>query len=134
MRRLTIIEHISLDGVIQAPGGPDEDDYPYGGWAAPHRDLAAREAIVAALGETFALLLGRRTYDIWRGYWPKAESGPMADTLNAATKSVATHRPDGLTLGRSRASDRTSSRVFAASRARTGRSSCRARLPFLAPR
>jgi hypothetical protein len=52
MRKITIIEHISLDGVIQAPGGPGEDgDYPYGGWAAPHADPAVGEAIVAAHGD-----------------------------------------------------------------------------------
>lgn len=99
MRKITIIAQITLDGVIQAPGGPNEDDYPYGGWAAPHRDPAAREAIVAAHGEAFDLLLGRRTYDIWSGYWPKAERDPMADSLNAATKYVATHRPDSLAWG-----------------------------------
>jgi hypothetical protein len=61
MRKIRIIEHISLDGVIQAPGGPNEDDYPYGGWAVPHHDDAAGEAIVAAQGDAFDLLLGRRT-------------------------------------------------------------------------
>jgi dihydrofolate reductase len=100
MRKIKIIEHISLDGVIQAPGGPEEDgDYPYGGWAAPYRDPAAFEAIVAAQGESFDLLLGRRTYDIWSGYWPKAKSGSMADSLNAAMKFVATHRPESLGWG-----------------------------------
>jgi dihydrofolate reductase len=100
MRKIRIIEHISLDGVIQAPGGPEEDgDYPYGGWAPPHADPAAGEAIVAAHGEAFDLLLGRRTYDIWSDYWPKAEKGPMADSLNAATKYVATHRPESLAWG-----------------------------------
>jgi dihydrofolate reductase len=97
MRKIRIIEQISLDGVIQAPGGPKEvGDYPYGGWAAPHSDPAGGEAIVAAHGEAFDLLLGRRTYNIWCDYWPKAESSPMADSLNAATKYVATHRPDSL--------------------------------------
>jgi dihydrofolate reductase len=97
MRKIRIIEHISLDGVIQAPGGPKEDgDYPYGGWAAPFADPAAGEAIVAAHGKAFDLLLGRRTYDIWSAYWPKAKSSPMADSLNAATKYVATRRPDSL--------------------------------------
>ena len=87
MRKVRIIEHISLDGVIQAPGGPNEDgDYPYGGWAVPHSDEAVGEAIVAAHGDAFDLLLGRRTYDIWSAYWPKAESSPMADSINAATK------------------------------------------------
>jgi dihydrofolate reductase len=100
MRKIKIIEHISLDGVIQAPGGPNEDgDYPYGGWAVPHRDPAVGEAILAVHGKGFDLLLGRRTYDIWAGYWPKAESSPLADSLNAATKYVATHRPDSLGWG-----------------------------------
>lgn len=100
MRRITIIEHITLDGIIQAPGGPDEDaGYPYGGWAAPHDDDAIGEAIVAAHGERFDLLLGRRTYDIWADYWPKAAPGPMADQLNGAVKFVATHRPDSLDWG-----------------------------------
>src|SRR5580692_6480816 len=100
MRKIRIIEHISLDGVIQAPGGPKEDgDYLYGGWAVPHHDPAVGEAIVAAHGEAFDLLLGRRTYDIWSDYWPKAPPSPMADSLNAATKYVATHRPDSLAWG-----------------------------------
>jgi dihydrofolate reductase len=102
MRSLRIIEHISLDGVIQAGGGPDEDpdgDFKYGGWAAPHADRAVGEAIVAAHGKAFDLLLGRRTYDIWAGYWPKIRNSPMADSLNAATKYVATHRPESLEWG-----------------------------------
>jgi dihydrofolate reductase len=100
MRKIRIIEHISLDGVIQAPGGPKEDgDYPYGGWTAPHADPAVGEAIVAAHREPFDLLLGRRTYDIWSEYWPKAGKSPMADSLNAATKYVATHRQESLKWG-----------------------------------
>lgn len=100
MRKIKIIEHISLDGVIQAPGGPGEDgDYPYGGWAVPLSDPAAGEAIVAAHREPFDVLLGRRTYDIWSGFWPKAPSSPMANSLNAATKYVATHRPESLGWG-----------------------------------
>lgn len=100
MRKITIIEHMSLDGIIQAPGGPGEDgDYPYGGWAAPHDDPATGEAIDAAHGERFDLLLGRRTYDIWAGYWPKAQKSPMADKLNGASKFVATHRPQSLDWG-----------------------------------
>jgi dihydrofolate reductase len=100
MRKIRIIEHISLDGVIQAPSGPNEDgDYPYGGWAVPHADPAVGEAIVAGHGQAFDLLLGRRTYDIFSSYWPKAQSSPMADSLNAATKYVATHRPGSLGWG-----------------------------------
>ena len=99
MRKIRIIEHISLDGVIQGPGGPKEDDYRYGGWAAPHDDPEGGAAIVAAHGEDFDLLLGRRTYDIWSAFWPKAEKSPMADNINAATKYIATHRPDSLEWG-----------------------------------
>jgi dihydrofolate reductase len=99
MRKIRIIEHISLDGVIQAPGGPKEDgDYPHGGWTVPHSDPAVKTAIDAGHGEAFDLLLGRRTYDIFSAYWPK-ENSPMADSLNAATKYVATHRPDSLGWG-----------------------------------
>src|SRR5258706_341508 len=100
MRKIRIIEHISLDGVIQAPGGRNEDgDYAHGGWAAPYRSAAGAEAVAEAHGSSFDLLLGRRTYDIWAGYWPKAGKGPIADGLNAATKYVATHRPDSLGWG-----------------------------------
>lgn len=100
MRKLRIIEHVSLDGIIQAPGGPDEDgDYPHGGWAVPHFDPVVGDAIDAAQGNGFDLLLGRRTYDIFAGYWPKIQNEPMADRLNAATKYVATHRPESLGWG-----------------------------------
>jgi dihydrofolate reductase len=101
MRTIRIIEHISLDGVIQAPGGPEEDPangFDHGGWAFPHHGHEAGAAIDAAQGSGFDLLLGRKTYDIFGGYWPKQE-GPMADSLNAARKYVATHRPDSLDWG-----------------------------------
>lgn len=100
MRPLTILEYVTLDGIIQAPGAPGEDgDYPHGGWAAPFDDPAVDEAIGAAQGERFDLLLGRRTYDIWAGHWPVAGTGPMADAFNTATKFVATHRPGSLGWG-----------------------------------
>lgn len=102
MRKITIIEHISLDGVVQAPGGPGEDTsggFAYGGWAAPHDDPEAGEAIVAAHGDDFDLLLGRRTYDSWSDFWPKAPKSPMADSINAATKYIATHNPKSLAWG-----------------------------------
>lgn len=99
MRTLRILEHITLDGIIQAPGGPDEEaGYPYGGWAAPFHDDAAGRAIAAAQGERFDLLLGRRTYDIFASYWP-GRTGPMADALNKATKYVATRRCGDLGWG-----------------------------------
>jgi dihydrofolate reductase len=100
MRKIRIFEHISLDGVIQ-PGGPGEygDDYVHGGWTAPYRNPAGLEAVLEAQGRSFDLLLGRLTYDLWAGYWPKAGNSPMADRLNAATKYVATHRPESLGWG-----------------------------------
>ena len=97
MRKLKIIEHISLDGVIQVSG--EDGDFPYGDWTAPYRTPAGREAMLAAHGASFDLLLGRRPYDDWSGYWPKAPSSPMADGLNAATKFVATRRPESLDWG-----------------------------------
>ncbi len=97
MRRLRIIEHISLDGVIQH--SDDGDGFPWSDWTAPYRSPAGRDAMLAAYGGSFDLLLGRRTYDIWSGFWPKAPGSPMADALNAATKYVATHRPESLEWG-----------------------------------
>ena len=94
MRKIRIFEHISLDGVIE-----HDRDYAYGAWTAPYRSPAGLAAVIEAHGTGFDLLLGRRTYDIWAGYWPKAEKGPIADGLNAATKYVATHRPDSLGWG-----------------------------------
>jgi dihydrofolate reductase len=96
MRKLRIFEHISLDGVIQSSG---EDDFSYGDWTAPYRTPAGRDALFALQGGNFDLLLGRRTYDQWSGFWPKAPSSPMSDALNAATKYVVTHRPESLAWG-----------------------------------
>jgi dihydrofolate reductase len=96
MRKLRIMEHISLDGVIQSSG---EDNFPYSDWTAAYRTPAGRDALLAAHGESFDLLLGRRTYDMWSGFWPKAPSSPMADRLNAAKKYVVTHRPESLAWG-----------------------------------
>jgi dihydrofolate reductase len=99
MRKIRIFAHISLDGVI-SPGGRNEDsDYANGGWTAPYRTAAGAEAVAEAQGKSLDLLLGRRTYDLWAGYWPKVKTGPFADALNAATKDVATHRPDSLGWG-----------------------------------
>ena len=95
MRKLKIFEHISLDGVISGEDG----DYPYGDWTAPYRTPAGGDLILAAYGESFDLLLGRRTYDLWSGFWPKAPSSPMSDGINAATKYIATHRPESLEWG-----------------------------------
>jgi dihydrofolate reductase len=97
MRTLKVIEHISLDGVIQHSA--DGSDFPYSDWTAPYRTPAGRDAVMAAHGDSFDLLLGRRTYDLWSGFWPKAPSSSIGDRLNAATKYVATHRPESLEWG-----------------------------------
>jgi dihydrofolate reductase len=96
VRKLKIIEHISLDGVIQSSG---EDGFPYVDWTVPYRTPAGRDALLAEHGDRFDLLLGRRTYDMWSGFWPKAPSNPFADRLNAATKFIVTHRPESLEWG-----------------------------------
>ncbi|MFN2604486.1 MAG: dihydrofolate reductase, partial [Gemmatimonadaceae bacterium] len=83
MRKLKIIEHISLDGVMQSSG---EDGFPYENWTAPYRTPAGRDALLAEHGERFDLVLGRRTYDMWSSFWPKSPSNPFADRLNAAKK------------------------------------------------
>ena len=96
MRKIRIFEHISLDGVMQ-----HEDDvgFAHGNWTAPYRTPAGLAALMEAQGGSFDLLLGRRTYDAWAGSWPKAGNSPMANSLNAATKYVATHRPESLGWG-----------------------------------
>jgi len=100
MRKIRIIEHISLDGVIQTSGGPGEDGaFPYGDWTAPYRSPAGLQIVNEMYGKTCDLLFGRRTYDLLASFWPKAPKSPMADRLNAATKYVATHRPESLEWG-----------------------------------
>ena len=74
MRKIRIFEHISLDGVIE-----HGEDYAHGEWTAPYRSPAGLAAVLEAQGTGFDLLLGRRTYDIWAGFWPKAGNSPMAD-------------------------------------------------------
>jgi dihydrofolate reductase len=96
MRKIRIMEHVSLDGVIAPPG---DSDFANGGWSAPYRAPAGAAALAEAQGVRFDLLLGRRTYDLWAGFWPKVKGGPFADGLNAATKYVATHRPESLGWG-----------------------------------
>jgi len=98
MRKIRIFEHISLDGVIQLPGGQVEA-YQHGDWTGAYRNPAGAEVVAQLQGTGFDLLLGRRTYDIWSGYWPIAPSSPIADSLNTATKYIATHRPDSLEWG-----------------------------------
>ncbi|MER9052549.1 dihydrofolate reductase family protein [Mesorhizobium sp. M0213] len=99
MRKIIAATFVSLDGVMQAPGGPQEDPvggFKFGGWTFHYWD----DVMGAAMGETFskpfALLLGRKTYDIFAAHWPYQKNDPIADSFNAVTKYVATHRPDTL--------------------------------------
>ncbi len=92
MRRLIVGGFVSLDGVMQAPGGPEEDPtggFEHGGWVFPFWDGVMDEAMGVSFARPFDLLLGRRTYEIFAGYWPFA-SGDVAGPFNAATKYVAT--------------------------------------------
>jgi len=92
MRKLIVLEHITLDGVIQAPGGPDEDTssrFPYGGWISPYSDEILGTLIRRQMSLPFDLLLGRKTYDIWAPYWP--HHGDIWPGVNTATKYVASN-------------------------------------------
>jgi len=90
------MEHVSLDGVIQHDNA---DGFTYGNWTTPYRTPAGLAALVEVYGSRFDLLLGRRTYDAFAGFWPTAGNSTMANGLNAATKYVATHRPESLEWG-----------------------------------
>lgn len=96
MRRVVGSAFVSLDGVMQAPGGPTEDwtgGFTLGGWLAPLFDEAAGRAIDALFAQPFDLLLGRRTYDIFAAYWPYAEGDakPMGELFDRIGKHVMTH-------------------------------------------
>jgi dihydrofolate reductase len=103
MRKLIVSAFISLDGVIQGPGGPREDtsgEFRFGGWQVPYADQAIGQFVQDLHSQPFDLLLGRHTYDIWAAYWPHvpADSGSraIADLFNSVPKHVATHRSDTL--------------------------------------
>jgi len=116
MRKIIVGTFVSLDGVMQAPGGPDEDPtggFKYGGWVAPLWDDVTGKAMDESFAKPYDLLLGRKTYDIFAAYWPYVKTDPKAsdfDALNAqiaeqfnrVTKYVATHRPESLTWQNSR--------------------------------
>ncbi len=99
MRQVVAATFLSLDGVMQAPGGPQEDrrgGFSHGGWLVPYWDEAAGKIIEKAFAEDFELLLGRRTYDIFAAHWPYAGDDPIAVKFNAVTKYVATSQPQTL--------------------------------------
>ena len=92
MRKIIVLEHISLDGVIQGPGGPDEDTsngFAYGGWAAPYDDDIVGAAVQKQINAPLDLLLGRKTFDIWAAYWP--QHGDVWPRVNTATKYVVSN-------------------------------------------
>jgi dihydrofolate reductase len=91
MRKLIVSTFLTLDGVMQAPGGPEEDDsdgFALGGWSVNHWDERMGEVMGEAMSVPFDLLLGRRTYDIFAAYWPNAPEEAGAKPLNDATKYV----------------------------------------------
>jgi dihydrofolate reductase len=92
MRKVIVQTFLTLDGVMQAPGGPEEDTsggFAYGGWSVNYWDDRMGEVMDAAMGVPFDLLLGRKTYDIFAAYWPNASEEAGAKPLNDATKYVA---------------------------------------------
>jgi len=92
MRKVVVLEHISIDGVIQAPGGPEEDPsggFAYGGWISPYADEIGGTALRKQMNKPFDLLVGRKTFDIWEPFWPKhVDEWPG---VNTATKYVASN-------------------------------------------
>jgi dihydrofolate reductase len=94
MRKLVVTTFLSMDGVMQAPGGPDEDPsggFRYGGWLVPHFDEATGAQMIEWFSTAEDFLLGRTTYEIFEAWWPKApqEGDPIATALNQKTKHVA---------------------------------------------
>jgi dihydrofolate reductase len=98
MRKLVVQTFLTLDGVMQAPGGPGEDDdggFAYGGWSVNYWDDQMGQVMGEATSRPFAMVLGRRTYDIMAAYWPTAPEEEGAKVFNDATKYVASRsRPD----------------------------------------
>jgi dihydrofolate reductase len=100
MRKLLTTTFVTLDGIMQAPGGPDEDrtnGFTHGGWSMGYWDDMMNQVMGELMGKPFDLLLGRRTYEIFAAYWPDAGDQAVAGPFNAATKYVASrtlHRVD----------------------------------------
>jgi dihydrofolate reductase len=93
MRKIIAITQVTLDGVMQSPGGPDEDPrngFAHGGWAMPFLDDGLNQAVGEIISGEFDLLLGRRTYEIFAAYWPYAGDNPIAKAFNKARKYVVT--------------------------------------------
>jgi dihydrofolate reductase len=100
MRKVLAATFVSLDGVMQAPGGPEEDTsggFKHGGWTFHHWDEPMGEVMGKVFEAPFDLLLGRKTYDIFAAHWPYIEGDPIAEKFNAVTKYVATTSAEPLT-------------------------------------
>jgi dihydrofolate reductase len=96
MRKLVVQAFVTLDGVMQAPGGPGEDDsggFAYGGWSVNYWDEQMGQVMDEATSRPFAMVLGRRTYDIMAAYWPTAPEEAGGKVFNEATKYVASRNP-----------------------------------------
>jgi dihydrofolate reductase len=92
MGRVVVVENVTLDGVMQAPGRPDEDrrgGFARGGWAVPYMDSVLGQVMEADMARGGALLFGRRTYEDFSGYWPHQEDNPFTPVLNERAKYVA---------------------------------------------
>jgi dihydrofolate reductase len=99
MRKLVLNTFLTLDGVMQAPGGPEEDPsggFEHGGWSVNYWDDVMFQRIGEAMSGPFDLLLGRKTYEIFAAHWPHITDDPVADQLNSATKYVASRTLDKL--------------------------------------
>jgi dihydrofolate reductase len=97
MRKTIAITQVTLDGIMQAPGGPEEDPrggFTQGGWVSTFVDEAVEEALGKIMSGEFDLLLGRRTYEIFAAHWPYAGDNPIKQAFNKATKYVVTHSLD----------------------------------------
>lgn len=102
MRKLLVTTFVTLDGVMQAPGGPDEDEtsgFALGGWSVNYWDDLMGQFMGQTMAGPFDLVLGRRTYDIFASYWPNATDNPGAKPLNDATKYVASRSEHELPWG-----------------------------------
>lgn len=96
MRKLLVTTFLTLDGVMQAPGGPEEDEsghFEFGGWSVHHWDDKVSAFMDNTMGHGFDLLIGRKTYDIFAAYWPHASAEDGAEPMNKATKYVASRSP-----------------------------------------
>lgn len=104
MRKLIVSSYLTLDGVVQAPGGPGEDDsggFAHGGWSVNYWDELMGQVMTEAMSAPFDLVLGRKTYDIFAAYWPHASDEQGAKPLNDATKYVASRSHPTLKWSRS---------------------------------